>query len=176
MNRRLHDRVALLPALLVLLALGSGSTIVSAQSSPSDSSTMVALDQRAPVSTNEPAAEQQLLALLNSTRAEHGLGPLRMDGGLQSVARAHSFEMATNGYVGHGSLSGASALERLSRAARGLVGENVSFGVDCEAVHRALVASNGHRDNILNPAFNRVGIGVFSAGTFGLAVTQDFAE
>jgi uncharacterized protein YkwD len=162
--------------LSALLLLGPGLLIASAQSS-SDASVMVALDVRTSQSVDQPDAEQQLLALLNSARAQHGLPPLRMDRSLQAVARAHSHDMVTGGYVGHGSPAGPSALDRLSHVVtRGLVGENVTFAVSCSAAHRALVASSGHLENILEPRFHRVGIGVFSAGQFGMAVTQDFAE
>lgn len=172
-----RHRVTLILGLVLSLVPGFGSTMVWAETPPGDASVVVMLDQRASQSTNEPVVEQQLLVLMNSARAARGLSPLRMHPGLQFVARAHSYEMATAGYVGHGSLSGASALDRLSHvASQGLVGENVTFGLNSEAVHRALIASAGHRENILNRNFHRVGIGVFSAGSLGLAVTQDFAE
>lgn len=172
-----HCAVALFFALHLSLVLSSSVTIASAQTAGGAASLVVPLDQRASESVDQPVAEQQLLVLLNSVRAQHGLAPLRMDRALQSAARAHSREMATGGYVGHGSLSGGSTLDRLSHVvARGFVGENVTFGIDCDAAHRVLVSSSGHLQNMLDPRFHRVGIGVFSAGSLGLAVTQDFAE
>ena len=157
--------------------MGPGIVTGSAQSSASIGSVVIALDQRAPRSVDEPSAEQQLLDMLNAVRVQHGLRPLRMDRGLQSVARAHSRDMATGGYVGHGSPSGGSFLDRLSSVvSRGLVGENVTFAVDPRTANRVLVASPLHLENILEPRFHRVGVGVFSAGQLGVAVTQDFAE
>ena len=173
---RLHAGSALFLALFAFLFLGSNLLIGSAQSY-SDASVMVELDVRTTQSADRPDAEQQLLVLLNSVRAQHRLPPLRMDRTLQEVARAHSRDMATGGYVGHGSPAGPSAMDRLSRVvARGLVGENVTFAISCSAANRALSASSGHLENILEPRFHRVGIGVFSAGQLGMAVTQDFAE
>jgi uncharacterized protein YkwD len=173
---RSHAGSALFLALLAFLFLGPNLLIASAQSY-SDASVMVALDERTTQSADQPDAEQQLLALLNSVRAQHRLPPLRMDRSLREVARAHSRDMATGGYVGHGSPAGMSALDRLSHVvSRGLVGENVTFAISCGAANRALVASPGHLENILEPRFHRVGIGVFSAGQLGMAVTQDFAE
>jgi uncharacterized protein YkwD len=135
------------------------------------------MGQPTPGTADEPDAEQKLLELLNSVRGNHGLPPLRMDHALQTAARAHSRDMAIGGYVGHGSPSGLSAIDRLSHVvAWGLVGENVTFAVSCSAANRALVASRGHLANILEPRFHRVGIGVFSAGRWGMAITQDFAE
>lgn len=169
-----------LPAVLLLgpgLGGASAQPFVNVPPVGGEASVVVALDQRTPNSTVEPNAEQQLLALLNGVRKEHGLPPLRMDRGLQAVARAHSRDMATGGFVGHGNLLGVSAIDRLSHVVvQGLVGENVTFAVSCHAANRALVASSAHLANILEPRFSRVGIGVFSAGSLGMAVTQDFAE
>ena len=177
LRHRLHIGSALLLALSTLFLLGPGLMFASAESSPGDASVMVAIDVRTPDTTAEPDAEHQLLGMLNSVRVQHGLAPLRMDRSLQQAARAHSREMVTVGFVGHGSPNGESALDRLSHVVvRGLVGENVTFAVNCAAANRALVASKGHLANILEPRFHRVGIGIFSAGRMGLAVTQDFAE
>lgn len=174
---RLGVGSALLVALATLFVLGPGLMIVSAESSPGDASIMVAINVRTSDTTAEPDAEHQLLDMLNSVRVQRGLPPLRMDRSLQQAARAHSREMVTGGYVGHGSKNGDSALDRLSHVVvRGLVGENVTFAVSCAAANRALVASKGHLANMLEPRFHRVGIGIFSAGQMGLAVTQDFAE
>lgn len=175
----LASALSISAALLIGPGLGGASAqpFSSAEPAVSEGSVVVALDQRASDSTVEPGAEQQLLTLLNSVRTEHGVPPLRMDRGLQAAARAHSRDMATGGYVGHGNLLGVSAIDRLSHVVvRGLVGENVTFAVSCHAANRALVASAGHLANILDPRFHRVGIGVFSAGSLGMAVTQDFAE
>lgn len=166
----------LAPAVLFLLLL-PGLVLASSQSQGSDASVVVTLNQRATDSAVEPAAEQQLLGLVNSVRIAHGLAPLRMDRSLQAVARAHSRDMATGGYVGHGTPLGVSALDRLSHVVmRGLVGENVTFALSCGDANRALVASDAHLRNILEPRFHRVGIGIASAGSLGMAVTQDFAE
>jgi uncharacterized protein YkwD len=174
---RVHVGSALLLALSTLFVLGPGLLIASAESSPGDASVMVAINVRTSDTTADPDSEQQLLTMLNSVRVGHGLPPLRMDRSLQAAARAHSREMVTTGYIGHGSRNGESALERLSHVVlRGLVGENVTFAVSCAAANRALVSSKGHLANILEPRFHRVGIGIFSAGQMGLAITQDFAE
>lgn len=177
--------LSLPPVLLVGPGLGGASAQPIVNAAPvgrdvsvgTEASVVVALDQRTPDATVEPNAEHQLLTLLNGVRQEHGLAPLRMDRSLQAAARAHSRDMATGGFVGHGNLFGVSAIDRLSHVVvRGLVGENVTFAVSCHAANRALVASSAHLANILEPRFSRVGIGVFSAGGLGMAVTQDFAE
>jgi hypothetical protein len=40
--------------------------------------------------------------------------------------------------------------------------------------HTGLMHSPGHRANILNPAFHRVGIGIIEGGVHGLMISQEF--
>lgn len=40
--------------------------------------------------------------------------------------------------------------------------------------HTGLMNSPGHRANILNNGFGRVGIGILDAGIYGLMITQNF--
>jgi uncharacterized protein YkwD len=56
------------------------------------------------------------------------------------------------------------------------LGENVGYGYSIEQVHNAFMASTGHRANILNPAFNRVGIGVTRDGANRFWVVQEFMQ
>lgn len=39
-------------------------------------------------------------------------------------------------------------------------GENIGVGPDQISLHRAFMHSEGHRANILNPSFDKVGIGL----------------
>jgi uncharacterized protein YkwD len=52
-------------------------------------------------------------------------------------------------------------------------GENVGMGPDCETIFAAFKASRGHYENILDADFERLGVGVSSAGE-DLFVTLDF--
>jgi uncharacterized protein YkwD len=139
---------------------------------------VVPLSAAAPTAEVLPEAETALLSLLNQARRLHGLPPLVMDPSLRQVARLHSRDMATKGFVGHGSSGGASFTHRLGTAVPGrtFVGENVTLARSVEQAHAAFVASSPHLRNILEPRFRRVGIGVAGAGDLGLFVTQDFAE
>ena len=53
-------------------------------------------------------------------------------------------------------------------------GENLALGQTLNICHRGLMNSPGHRANILNPAFGRVGIGILDGGIYGLMITQSF--
>jgi hypothetical protein len=54
-------------------------------------------------------------------------------------------------------------------------GENVAFHENAEGAHRGLMNSPRHRDNILSPEFNAVGVGVVRRDGL-LWVTQDFVR
>jgi uncharacterized protein YkwD len=139
---------------------------------------VVPLSAAAPTAEVLPEAEAALLAMVNQARRIRRLSPLVMDPSLRQVARLHSRDMATKGFVGHGSSGGASFTHRLGTAVPGgtFVGENVTLARSVEQAHSAFVASSPHLRNILEPRFRRVGIGVAGAGDLGLFVTQDFAE
>ena len=55
------------------------------------------------------------------------------------------------------------------------MGENIALAPSVETAHRNLMNSPGHRANILDPAFTRVGIGIIVAPGAGLMVSQEFA-
>jgi hypothetical protein len=86
--------------------------------------------------------------------------------------------MARRDVLSHESENGASPSQRLINAGLNFVinGENVSRGNTflTRLIHQSFMDSPPHRDNILNPAFDAVGIGV-SIGRRGMYyVTEDF--
>lgn len=128
--------------------------------------------------TVDPAAEEEMLRLLNAERTSRGLKPLAVDPLLREAARAHSRDMFQRGYFGHLDLEGGTPAERL-RAANArfrLAGENLALAPTVEVAHNGLMNSPGHRANILNPSFGRVGIGVVDGGLHGKMFTQNFAD
>jgi hypothetical protein len=54
-------------------------------------------------------------------------------------------------------------------------GENVGLAESPDAVHQAWMRSPGHRENILNPGYDLVGIAAFRVGD-RLFATQDFGK
>jgi uncharacterized protein YkwD len=125
-----------------------------------------------------PFEEGRLLALTNRERAVRGLPPLSLHVSLREAARAHARDMALWGYVGHVSRYGLGVRDRLALYLRpgGRIGENLAFVQTVEQGHLAFVASWAHRQNLLNPAFRRVGIGVATAGQAGIMIAEDFAD
>jgi len=123
-------------------------------------------------------AERQLLSMANQARAQAGLSPLQMDGGLTEAARAHTAAQASREKLSH-QLPGEPALAQRLAANSNLHldrgGENVAFAPSLDQVQRSLMTSPPHRENLLNPAFNVAGFGVVRRG-YVLYVTQDFAQ
>lgn len=120
-------------------------------------------------------AEKQIFDQLNQERQKAGLAALTWNDQAAEAARRHSQALAENGTLSH-QFPGEPALpERV--AAQGVrftvSAENVARTEYVEDAHLALMNSPGHRANILNVAYNAVGIGVVEQKG-KIYVTQDF--
>ncbi len=109
-----------------------------------------------------PAAEAELVALINQARRRAGLPALQVDEAVAAVARRFSEEMARTGQVAHVSAESGSAADRLRRAGvvRALVQENLARAASVAEAHDSLMNSPGHRANTLSPDVTHVGVGV----------------
>ena len=127
--------------------------------------------------TPDPAAERALVERINESRARNGLPKLELNPLLALAARAHALEMARQRQVTHRFPQEAEL--RLRVADTGLrfdfAGENVGVASDAEQADQAFLSSPGHRENILQPAANAVGVGAIRTEE-GLWVTEDFAH
>jgi len=122
--------------------------------------------------------EQELHDLINRERAKQGITLLQISKSLIPIARSHSQDMAVQSELTHNSRDGKTYSQRLQEA--GLffkgTGENIAFSQSFlpEAIHNSFMRSKGHRENILDPRFDTIGIGVFYNKDKGYYVTQDF--
>jgi uncharacterized protein YkwD len=120
--------------------------------------------------TSLEAAELEVVRLHNQARAAAGLAPLDVHVHLHVDARRWSGEMARRQQLVHqGSAAGVTPFWQTSCAVAdpGWQGcaENIAAGqATARAVHDAWMASSAHRRNVMNPATNRIGIGVWSDG------------
>jgi len=124
-----------------------------------------------------PELEAAMLALVNAERAKGGnLRALVADPETLEVSRTHSRDMFARSYFAHISPEGRSPFDRLRAAKVGYraAGENLALARTLDMAHQGLMNSPGHRANILNPAFGRVGIGIVDGGRHGLMITQTF--
>ena len=124
----------------------------------------------------DPALEAQMLDLINHERTSRGLKPLEADPELVLVARAHSADMFARGYFSHYTPEGEDPFQRMKDADIRFrtAGENLALAPTLQIAHTGLMNSPGHRANILNPGFGRVGIGIMTGGRRGIMVSQEF--
>lgn len=120
--------------------------------------------------------ETQMLQLINKERTKRGLQPLQADEEMRAVARAHSKDMFARGYFSHYTPDGKDPFDRMKAANVRFItaGENLALAQTLSIAHHGLMNSPGHRANILNPAFGRVGIGIVQGGIYGLMISQEF--
>lgn len=123
-------------------------------------------------------SERQMVVMVNEERAKEGIKPLELDLRLVEVGRAHSKDMFERGYFSHFSPEGEDVGDRLNESGvyYTFAGENLALAPNVNRAHSGLMDSPGHRRNILDPAFARVGIGVIDGGVYGKMFTQVFTN
>lgn len=121
--------------------------------------------------------EQKMISMVNTERMSRGLPPLAVDMGLVDTARFKSRDMLQKKYFDHYSPvygSPQDLIDRMGIVYR-IIGENLARVPTVERAHLGLMNSSGHRTNILNRDFKRIGVGVVNGGTDGKLFTQHFA-
>ena len=115
--------------------------------------------------------------LANSARAAAGARPLKWDSALAEAARKHTLRMVAEGPIAHRYPGELDLSERagLAGAHFDLVEENIAIGPSPERIHDEWMHSQGHRENMLNPDVDRVGIAVIASRGV-LYATEDFAR
>jgi uncharacterized protein YkwD len=106
-------------------------------------------------------------AEVNNFRTSNGVAAMAWDDALVGKAAGWSQHMAAEGKLSHSTLS--------DGAPPGWheLGENVAVNSSFAAALTALENHQGHRENLLNPAFTRFAVGVvFQNGLYW--VTQEF--
>lgn len=117
-----------------------------------------------------------LTRMMMMARRSESLPGLVRDMALDRVAKKHAERMMRAKQIGH-DVGDGDPKERLERAGISLsqVGENVAHAANVVLAHRALWSSPSHRDNLLQPRFDRVGVGVTADSDGSVWVTQIFA-
>lgn len=125
---------------------------------------------------DRPDLEAKMLVLVNRERTQRGLHALKADAEIAVVARKHSADMFARGYFSHFTPEGTDPFQRMRKGhIRFLTaGENLALAQTLAIAHSGLMKSPGHRANILNPTFGRLGISILDGGIYGLMITQNF--
>lgn len=119
------------------------------------------------IQTQQPEQEagskaEQVLNLVNKERAKAGVSLLKEDGQLNRLAQLKAEDMAKKGYFSHTSPTYGSAFDMMKAAGVSYrtAGENIAKGQKSpETVMNGWMNSSGHRANILENDYTRLGVG-----------------
>ncbi|MBI2268593.1 MAG: CvpA family protein [Candidatus Blackburnbacteria bacterium] len=128
--------------------------------------------------TIDESSEAKMFELVNAERAKVGVKQLKLDQTIIPIARAYSRDMWERGYFAHVNPDGKDPFDRMEegRVVFLVAGENLALAPTVGLAHRGLMNSTGHRRNILDPSFGRIGIGIVDGGIYGKMFTQNFAD
>ena len=171
--------VAAAAAQLVRLAVASNAS----------ASVVCPTDGTQPTLASAYDAAVALVCDVNAYRTQNGLRPLQWDWRLWRAAQDQADDMAANHYAGHISADGRRLTDRvrptgyIPNNADWSLGENVGWGTSYLSTPLAIVtgwiASPEHRENMLDPRFRDIGIGVNQGsisqdGQSGIIFVADF--
>jgi uncharacterized protein YkwD len=124
----------------------------------------------APAPASIAAINTATLCLLNGERADHGLAPLAANARLAAAATAYAQDLVAGSYFSHTGRNGSTVYDRVNAAgyippgAGWALGENLAWGTGAlstpGSIMQAWMNSPGHRENILNPDFREIGVGI----------------
>jgi len=135
--------------------------------------------------------EREFVDLINAERKSRGLTLLQIDPLLTRIARAHSREMAEKNYFDHYSPTPGLATPMARYIATmktagmtapvfAIVGENIYYcsllnaKYNVEHAHAALMNSPHHRANILEPRYQKIGVGTYQDSAGEIWVSEEF--
>jgi len=115
-----------------------------------------------------------IVKLANAERAKAGINPLIVNTVLSKLAAMKAQDMVDNDYFSHYSPTYGSAFDMMK--ANGInyiyAGENLAIDHCANNAHTAWMNSKTHRNNILNPKFTEIGIGLCAKGRNQYAYCQ----
>jgi len=115
----------------------------------------------------QQAWKQEMLNLVNEERRQRNIAELCLNSELNAAALVHSVDMVDNGFFSHTGSDESNAGQRMTAIGYEwwAWGENIAINASVEKVHEAWMLSQGHRENILGPEFDHMGLGrVISQG------------
>lgn len=127
----------------------------------------------------DESAEREMLLDVNRERTSRGIRPLERGSELLiNVARAHCEDMFRRGYFSHYSPEGLSPFDRITNGgvSFSFAGENLALAPNNQLAMQGFMQSPGHKENILQANFGRVGIGVIDGGIYGGMFCQEFTD
>ena len=150
----------------------------SSKAAPSGSTSSQASSSAQTSASGYSAFQNEVVRLVNAERAKKGLAALSTDSLLMKTATVKSQDMAKNKYFSHTSPTYGSPFDLMKQygVSYRTAGENIAMGQTTPAqVMDGWMNSEGHRANILNSAYTRIGVGVAQNSAGQYYWTQHFA-
>ena len=170
----------MVPRLLFGSMTLAAAMCVGSSGPPGESSQGAAAPQQQITVPTVAEMERDLHVAHNEERTARGLTAVRVLPQLVELARRHSADMAARETLSHESGAGKTYQQRLADAGIQSIanGENVgrSGTFLTRLIHQSFMDSAVHRENILNPLFDAVGIGVVLGNRGVYFVTVDFIK
>ena len=113
--------------------------------------------------------ENEVIRLVNEIRVKNGLNSLTVNWELSRVARYKSQDMKDNNYFSHTSPVYGSPFAMIKNFGISYksAAENIAKGQSTpQAVVNAWMNSSGHRANILNASYIKIGVGYVASGNY----------
>ncbi|MCR8986823.1 CAP domain-containing protein [Brevibacillus laterosporus] len=117
------------------------------------------------VSAEASAMVNEVVEIVNKERAKAGLKPLSIDTELSKMATDKAKDMADNNYFDHDSPTFGSPFDMMDqyKISYKTAGENIAEGQrSAEEVMKDWMDSDGHRENIMNSSFTKIGVGYYN--------------
>ena len=134
-----------------------------------------------PAAADDVSEETEFVQLINGLRAGKGLGALTVHPNLVDKARTWSVTMSAAGQIWH-STKACPTCPDTAKLSDGIttdwlkLGENVGMGGSVRALHEAFIASPKHYDNLVDPRFTHIGIGIEHSADGLIFVTEMFMQ
>lgn len=127
-------------------------------------------------SKNVTEDQKTAFNLLNADRAKNGLGALKLNSQLTSLAGTYAQDMINRNYFSHNNPEGQTPFDRMKAAgiSYNYAGENIAINNNVTAAETAFMNSSGHKANILSKDYTEVGVGVRYNSNGQAYVVQEF--
>jgi uncharacterized protein YkwD len=113
-----------------------------------------------PAEAQLTSKEKKLVTRINAARGNHGENKLKVNHKLSQLARKHSRHMhEANNPVMHSSTGQLYSYMNQGNCAA-MIGENVGRAGSVPQIHEAFMDSPPHRQNVLEGAWTKVGVGI----------------
>lgn len=127
---------------------------------------------------NDRAGAANVIANVNHHREDEEVAPLREDRTLDGIALVRADDMDVRGYFNHVDPEGRTAFVDLLKDDKypfTAAAENIALSPTVAEAEEGLWLSTGHRENILDPRYRRIGVAVVHGENGKIYVVEIFA-